>query len=53
MVMFHPEIPYGEALRRGAVQAQILEELDARPAGEPDFALAEQLVCERLSPLER
>jgi kynurenine 3-monooxygenase len=55
MVMFHPEIPYGEALRRGAVQAQILEELDARPtgAGEPDFALAEKLVRERLSPLER
>jgi kynurenine 3-monooxygenase len=29
MVMFHPEIPYAEALRRGTVQAQILSELDA------------------------
>ena len=28
MVMFHPEIPYAEALRRGAVQAEILD--DAR-----------------------
>ena len=30
MVMFHPEIPYAEALRRGAVQEQILQELDQR-----------------------
>ena len=29
MVMFHPEIPYAEALSRGAVQARLLEELDA------------------------
>jgi kynurenine 3-monooxygenase len=28
MVMFHPEIPYSEALRRGAVQAAILDALD-------------------------
>ncbi|MGH8296120.1 MAG: FAD-dependent oxidoreductase, partial [Steroidobacteraceae bacterium] len=28
MVMFHPEIPYAEALRRGAVQEGILAELD-------------------------
>jgi kynurenine 3-monooxygenase len=50
MVMFHPEIPYGEALRRGAVQAEILRELDARPAadGGADFALAEKLLTERL-----
>lgn len=27
MVMFHPEIPYAEAQRRGAVQARILDEL--------------------------
>ena len=27
MVMFHPEIPYAEAQRRGAAQAQILREL--------------------------
>ena len=25
MVMFHPEIPYAEALRRGSLQAQLLE----------------------------
>jgi len=28
MVTFHPEITYAEALRRGAVQEQILLELD-------------------------
>jgi kynurenine 3-monooxygenase len=30
MVMFHPEISYSQALRRGAVQQQILELLQAR-----------------------
>ena len=49
MVMFHPEIPYAEALRRGAVQAQLLDELDA--GGEPDAALAERLILERLAPV--
>ena len=29
MVMFHPEIPYAEAQRRGALQAQILRDLTA------------------------
>jgi kynurenine 3-monooxygenase len=50
MVMFHPEIPYSEALRRGAVQAQILEELDtvAQATGQPDLATAERLINERL-----
>jgi kynurenine 3-monooxygenase len=54
MVMFHPEITYGEALRRGAVQTEILETLDAQPdaSGGTDFALAERLVRERLSPLK-
>jgi kynurenine 3-monooxygenase len=33
MVMFHPEIAYSEALRRGAVQQQILDELDAGGTG--------------------
>jgi hypothetical protein len=28
MVMFHPEIPYAEALRRGGVQQDILDVLD-------------------------
>lgn len=51
MVMFHPEIPYAEALRRGALQAQLLEELDAGAGAEPDAALAEQLINERLPPL--
>jgi kynurenine 3-monooxygenase len=58
MVMFHPEIPYAEALRRGGVQAQILAELDAgdRGAGaEPSTAaespLAARLVSERLAPI--
>jgi kynurenine 3-monooxygenase len=51
MVMFHPEIPYAEALRRGALQAQLLEELDTGADASPDPALAEKLVTERLSPL--
>jgi kynurenine 3-monooxygenase len=51
MVMFHPEIPYSEALRRGAVQAELLGELDTGSGVEPDAALAEQLVHERLPPL--
>ncbi|MGH8276112.1 MAG: FAD-dependent oxidoreductase, partial [Steroidobacteraceae bacterium] len=57
MVMFHPEIPYAEALRRGALQAQLLDELDAAPAaahldGEPDPVLAEKLITECLPPIE-
>ncbi len=51
MVMFHPEITYAEALRRGSVQAQLLEELDPGAAGEPDAALAEKLISERLPPI--
>lgn len=49
MVMFHPEIPYAEALRRGALQARLLEELGA--GGEPDSTFAERLVRERLPPV--
>ncbi len=30
MVMFHPEIPYAEAQRRGAIQSSILHDLTAR-----------------------
>ena len=49
MVMFHPEIPYAEALRRGEVQAGILEELDDPSApGNLDFHLAQALIAERL-----
>jgi kynurenine 3-monooxygenase len=49
MVMFHPEISYAEALRRGGLQARLLDELDA--GGEPDSAFAERLVRERLPPV--
>jgi kynurenine 3-monooxygenase len=53
MVMFHPEIPYAEAQRRGTVQAEILVELDSRrdASGETDAKLAERLVKERLDPI--
>lgn len=60
MVMFHPEISYAEALRRGALQAQLLDELDAarpggapagEPGGEPDLGRAESLIRARLPPL--
>jgi len=49
MVMFHPEIPYAEALRRGALQARLLGELDAH--GDSDPGLAERLIRERLAPV--
>jgi kynurenine 3-monooxygenase len=50
MVMFHPEIPYAEALRRGSVQERILEELDERSeSGQVDFDLARALIAERLA----
>ena len=50
LVMFHPEIPYGEALRRGQVPQRILDELDDHrlPDGEPDYRLAARLIDERL-----
>jgi kynurenine 3-monooxygenase len=58
MVMFHPEISYSQALRRGAVQQQILELLEARrqtagPGGGTELNAAElvyaaQLITERL-----
>ncbi len=57
MVMFHPQIPYAEALRRGAVQAQLLEELiAAHPGAQPgdgefDAQLAARLVGARLAPI--
>ncbi len=49
--MFHPEIPYAEALRRGSIQEQILALLDRAP--NPDWALAEKLITERLPALAR
>jgi kynurenine 3-monooxygenase len=53
MVMFHPEIPYAEAQRRGAVQEQLLHELDAVGGGpgSADSALAERLIGARLPAL--
>jgi kynurenine 3-monooxygenase len=49
MVMFHPEISYAEALRRGMLQEQILRELDDRGApGEVDLDLARTLIGDRL-----
>jgi len=50
MVMFHPEIPYAEAQRRGRVQEEILHELDSKRAA-PDSPLAEQLVTQHLQPI--
>jgi kynurenine 3-monooxygenase len=50
MVMFHPEIPYAEALRRGAAQEEILAELDERRGpGEVDFDMARALIAQRLT----
>ncbi len=51
MVMFHPEIAYAEALRRGAIQARLLEELDAGEGREPDDERAEALIRARLPAL--
>jgi kynurenine 3-monooxygenase len=56
MVMFHPEIPYSEAQRRGAVQEEILMELDSARgdtsnAEAVDPQLAERLVTQRLAPI--
>ena len=50
MVMFHPEIPYAEAQRRGAIQMRILRELTSRATAvtEIDFARAAELIGELL-----
>jgi kynurenine 3-monooxygenase len=39
MVMFHPEIPYAEAQRRGTLQAAILDELTKHAANIDDVDL--------------
>jgi kynurenine 3-monooxygenase len=49
MVMFHPEIPYAEALRRGQIQQQILAELDNGDPDTIDFERASALIHERLN----
>ena len=50
MVMFHPEIGYAEAMRRGALQAEILDRLtpEAQALSDVDFELAARLVGELL-----
>jgi kynurenine 3-monooxygenase len=58
MVMFHPEISYSEALRRGAVQQQVLDVLDAlrrqgslsdsSPLSDGELKRAQELIAERL-----
>jgi kynurenine 3-monooxygenase len=50
MVMFHPEISYAEAQRRGALQSQILRELTSRATrvAEIDLRNAAELVETRL-----
>ena len=53
MVMFHAEIPYAIAQQRGAVQAEILDEVtkDAIRLEEVNLALADSMIRERLSDL--
>lgn len=53
MVMFHAEISYAEAQRRGAVQSEILDSLTQGKdtVTEVDLDLADRLVTERLPPL--
>jgi kynurenine 3-monooxygenase len=50
MVMFHPEISYADALRRGQIQQEILAALDTGDAASIDFERAKTLIHERLSP---
>lgn len=52
MVSFH-HVPYYEALRRGRIQAEILEELsaDIDTVQNVDFDLADKLIDKRLSPI--
>lgn len=53
MVMFHPEIPYAEAQRRGAIQARLLERLTegAEELADIDLDAATALVRDALPPL--
>jgi kynurenine 3-monooxygenase len=53
MVMFHPEISYADALRRGEVQAEILAELDRLTPAQaaPDFEQARAMIEARLPPM--
>ena len=51
MVMFHPEIPYADALRRGQIQQEILAALDTGDPASIDFERAGALIHERLAPV--
>ena len=54
MVMFHHEIPYLTAQRRGLIQAEILSDLArgaVRGLADVDFKRAEQLIDSKLPPL--
>ncbi len=52
MVMFHADISYAEAQRRGATQTAILDRVDrAAAGGAPNYALAAQLIARELTPL--
>lgn len=53
MVMFHAEIPYAVAQRRGAIQSALLEELtrDADALEQIDIDAAEREAASRLTPL--
>jgi kynurenine 3-monooxygenase len=50
MVMFHPEIPYAEAQRRGEIQARLVDELvtDVVSVDQVNFERAARLVEQRL-----
>jgi kynurenine 3-monooxygenase len=53
MVMFHHEIPYATAQRRGVLQTDILAQLtaDAATLADVDHARADRLIMERLPPI--
>jgi kynurenine 3-monooxygenase len=53
MVMFHAEIPYAEAQQRGAIQAELLDELTRQvdSLDQIDIDAAEQEAASRLTPL--
>ncbi len=55
MVMFHHEIPYLTAQRRGAIQTEILADLTRGAVGtlaQVDFVRAEHEIDDRLPPLQ-
>lgn len=53
MVSFHPEIPYSEAERRGAIQQRILSEALRGRTGLDgiDFGVIDAMICAQLEPI--